>query len=65
MSRLWAGTLHHLDRLVFRLTKGRHTFANVISGLPVVMLTTTWAKSGKPARKGGHALLTFRAEGPR
>lgn len=48
MSRLWARTLHHLDRLVFRLTKGRHTFANLISGLPVVMLTTTCAKSGKP-----------------
>ena len=48
MSRLWARTLHHLDRLVFRLTKERHTFANLISGLPVVMLTTTCAKSGKP-----------------
>jgi deazaflavin-dependent oxidoreductase (nitroreductase family) len=48
MSRLWARTLHHLDRLVFRLTKGRHTFVNLVSGLPVVMLTTTGAKSRKP-----------------
>ena len=47
MSRLWARTLHHLDRLVFRLTKGHHTFTNLLSGLPVVMLTTTGAKSGK------------------
>ena len=48
MARLWARTFHHLDRLVFWLTKGRHTFANLISGLPVVMLTTIGAKSGKP-----------------
>ena len=47
MARLWARTLHHLDRLVFRLTKEHHTFANLITGLPVVMLTTTGAKSGK------------------
>src|SRR5829696_4315935 len=47
MSRLWARTLHHLDRLVFRLTKERHTFSTLASGLPVVMLTTTGAKSGK------------------
>jgi F420H(2)-dependent quinone reductase len=47
MARLWARTLHHLDRLVFRLTKGRHSFVNLITGLPVVMLTTTGAKSGK------------------
>ncbi len=47
MSRLWARTLPHLDRLVFRVTKGRHTLANLVSGMPVVMLTTTGAKSGK------------------
>jgi deazaflavin-dependent oxidoreductase (nitroreductase family) len=47
MSRLWARTLHHLDRFVCRLTKGRHTLANLVSGLPVVMLTTTGAKSGQ------------------
>ena len=47
LSRLWARTLHHLDRLVFRLTKERHTFTSLVSGLAVVMLTTTGAKSGK------------------
>jgi deazaflavin-dependent oxidoreductase (nitroreductase family) len=47
MPPLCARTLHHLDRLVFRLTKGRHTLANLVSGMPVVMLTTTGAKSGK------------------
>jgi hypothetical protein len=35
MSRLWARTLHHLDRLVFRPTKERHTFSTLASGLPV------------------------------
>ena len=44
---LFARSLHHIDRPVFRLTKGRHTFSSLVSGLPVVMLTTTGAKSGK------------------
>jgi deazaflavin-dependent oxidoreductase (nitroreductase family) len=47
VSWLFARTLHHVDRPVFRLTKGRHTFASLVSGLPVVMLTTTGARSGK------------------
>jgi deazaflavin-dependent oxidoreductase (nitroreductase family) len=44
---LYARTLHHIDRLVFRLTRGRITFAAIVSGLPVVMLTTTGARSGR------------------
>lgn len=44
LSRL----LHHLDRPVFRLTNGRMTLASLLSGLPVVMVTTTGAKSGQP-----------------
>ena len=47
MSWLWARTLHHLDRPVFRLTTGKHTFASLVTGLPVVMLTTTGARSGQ------------------
>lgn len=47
VSWLFARTLHHVDRPVFRFTKGKHTFASLVSGLPVVMLTTTGAKSGK------------------
>ena len=31
---------------MYRLTGGRHTFASLLSGLPVVMLTTTGARSG-------------------
>ena len=47
-SWLFARILHHIDRPVHRLTRGRHTFASLVSGIPVVMLTTTGAKSGRP-----------------
>jgi deazaflavin-dependent oxidoreductase (nitroreductase family) len=48
MSWFYAHTLHHIDRVVYRLTRGRATFTSWITGLPVVMLTTTGAKSGLP-----------------
>jgi len=38
-------TLAPLDKLVHKATKGRATAAGVLTGLPVVMLTTTGAKS--------------------
>lgn len=47
-SWLFARVLHHIDRPVYRLTRGRHTFASLLSGLDVVMLTTTGARSGLP-----------------
>lgn len=37
-----------LDRLVARVTGGRHTATSLITGLPVVTLTTTGARSGQP-----------------
>ena len=46
-SWLFARVLHQIDRPVNRLTRGRYTFSSVLSGLPVVMLTTTGAKSGQ------------------
>ena len=46
-SWLFARVLHHIDRPVYRLTGGRHTFASLVSGIPVVMLTTTGAKTGR------------------
>ena len=46
-SWLFACVLHRIDRPVYRLTRGRHTFASLVSGLPVVMLTTTGARSGQ------------------
>lgn len=41
-------TAHHLDRLIAKATGGRSSFAEVATGIPVVMLTTTGAKSGEP-----------------
>jgi deazaflavin-dependent oxidoreductase (nitroreductase family) len=46
-SWFFARVLHHVDRPVFRLTRGRATFGSLVSGLPVVMLTTTGARTGK------------------
>jgi deazaflavin-dependent oxidoreductase (nitroreductase family) len=45
---MFARVLHRVDRPVHRLSGGRATFASVLSGLPVVMLTTTGARSGRP-----------------
>ena len=45
---LFARVLHRIDRFVFRTTGGRRTATSVISGLPVVMLTTTGARTGLP-----------------
>jgi F420H(2)-dependent quinone reductase len=47
MSWFYARTLHHIDRVVYRLTGGRATFASWVAGLPIAMLTTTGAKSGR------------------
>jgi deazaflavin-dependent oxidoreductase (nitroreductase family) len=47
MSWLYARVLHHTDQLSYRLTRGHHTLSNWLSGLPVVMLTTTGAKTGQ------------------
>lgn len=47
-SWLFARVLNRIDRPVYRLTRGRHTFASLLSGIPVVMLTTTGARSGQP-----------------
>jgi deazaflavin-dependent oxidoreductase (nitroreductase family) len=47
-SWLFARLAHRIDRPVYRITRGRHTFASLLSGLPVVMLTTTGARTGRP-----------------
>ena len=46
LSLFYARTLHLIDKLVFRLTRGRTTFSGWLAGLPVAWLTTTGAKSG-------------------
>ncbi len=39
--------LHRVDEPIFRLTQGRSTLTSLLSGLPVVLLTTTGARSGQ------------------
>lgn len=39
--------LYPLDKVVFKSTNGRSSLSSVTAGLPVVMLTTTGAKSGE------------------
>ena len=43
-----SGTLHHFDHIFLKLTGGRSTMTSLVAGLPVVILTTTGAKSGLP-----------------
>jgi deazaflavin-dependent oxidoreductase (nitroreductase family) len=47
-ARLFSHTLHHVDRILMGLSKGRLSIPGVMTGLPVVMLTTTGAKSNLP-----------------
>jgi deazaflavin-dependent oxidoreductase (nitroreductase family) len=46
-SWVFARVAHRLDRIVYRATGGRSTAASWVSGLPVVMVTTTGARSGR------------------
>ena len=36
-------TLHHIDKPIAKLTKGRHTLGSLTTGLPIVSVTTTGA----------------------
>ena len=45
---LFARVAPHLDRPVHRLSGGRFTLGSLVAGIPVVMLTTTGARSGEP-----------------
>ena len=47
-SKLTARLLPRIDRTVLRLSGNRFTFSSVMTDPPVVMLTTTGAKSGLP-----------------
>lgn len=47
-SALLRPTAHHLDRLITKVTGGKSSFAQLMTGVPPVMLTTTGAKSGEP-----------------
>jgi deazaflavin-dependent oxidoreductase (nitroreductase family) len=45
-SWVFARAAHRLDKPIFRLTRGRYTLGRLVSGIPIVMLTTVGAKSG-------------------
>lgn len=46
MWRVYAPMLHHMDKTVYRVSKGQATLTSWLTGLPLVQLTTTGAKSG-------------------
>ena len=41
-------TEHHFDKAVLKLTNNKATMTRILAGFPVVMLTSTGAKSGLP-----------------
>lgn len=45
-----ARTIHHLDGAMMRASGGRTTASALFTGLPLITLTTTGAKSGRPRR---------------
>ena len=46
VSALLAVSLHHVDKVVFKITKGKHTLAELF--LPMIQVTTIGAKTGEP-----------------
>ena len=44
---VFAKTLHHIDRLVLRLTRGRMTVPEILAGIPVITVVSTGARSGQ------------------
>jgi deazaflavin-dependent oxidoreductase (nitroreductase family) len=47
-SSMLSFSLHHLDRIVYKITGERTTLSSLLAGIPVIVLTTTGAKSGLP-----------------
>ncbi len=47
-SWLLGRVLRYLDRITLKLSGGRTTLTPILAGLPVVMVTTTGARSGLP-----------------
>lgn len=45
---LLSGILHRIDKPLLRLSRNRTSFTSILAGLPVIVLTTTGAKSGLP-----------------
>ena len=47
MTWLYTRIQQPIDQALYRRTRGRITASSLLSGLPVVLLTTTGAKSGR------------------
>jgi deazaflavin-dependent oxidoreductase (nitroreductase family) len=47
VARINAVVFHHLDRFVMRISKQRTSATSLATGLPLIWLTTTGARSGK------------------
>jgi deazaflavin-dependent oxidoreductase (nitroreductase family) len=45
---LFSRSMHHVDRLVLRLSHGQRTLAGITAGIPVLTVTTTGARTGRP-----------------
>lgn len=45
---MFGHTAHRLDAVTLRVTRGRHTLAGLVAGIPVVTVTTTGRRSGAP-----------------
>jgi deazaflavin-dependent oxidoreductase (nitroreductase family) len=43
----FARTLHHVDRVLLRLSRGQLTLPGVVAGIPVLTVTTTGARTGQ------------------
>lgn len=47
-ARFFSRSLHHLDRVFIRLSGGRSSLTALLTGLPVLTVTTIGARSGEP-----------------
>ncbi|WP_420628672.1 nitroreductase family deazaflavin-dependent oxidoreductase [Candidatus Leptofilum sp.] len=47
-AQIMARTMHHLDKLVLKVSNGRSTATTLLAGLQILNLTTMGAKSGQP-----------------
>lgn len=46
VSKVFSAFWHHVDRACLRLSKGKSSITGIFAGMPMVLLTTTGARSG-------------------
>lgn len=47
LANIFAIIAHKVDGQVYRMTDGKHTAVNLLTGLPIIQVTTIGAKTGK------------------